>query len=39
MFYYRGFHQWGKINDYLTGTCLSTQDNFKELMSYFKIKE
>ena len=39
MLYYRGLHQWGKINGYLTDTCLSSQDNFKELMAYFKIKE
>src|SRR5574344_1956204 len=39
MFYYRGLHQWGKINGYLTDTCLSSQDNFKELMAYFKLKE
>lgn len=38
MFYYRGLQQWGKINGYLTDTCLSAQDNFKAMMEYFKIK-
>lgn len=38
MFYYRGLHEWGKINGYLTDTCLTAQDNYKQLLDYFKIK-
>ena len=38
MFYYRGLHEWGKINGYLTDTCLTAQDNYKQLFDYFKIK-
>jgi len=38
MFYYRGLHEWGHINGYLTDTCLTAQDNYKELLNYFKIK-
>jgi len=38
MYYYRGLNEWGHINDYLTDTCLTTQDNYKKLLDYFKIK-
>lgn len=38
MFYYRGLNQWGTANGYLTDTCFSAQDTFKEMMAYFKIK-
>ena len=37
MFYYRGLHEWGHINGYLTDTCLTAQNNYKELLNYFKI--
>ena len=38
MFYYRGLKEWGHINGYLTDTCLTAQDQYKELLRYFKIK-
>lgn len=38
LFYYRGLSEWGHINDYLTDTCLTAQDNYKSLLDYFKIK-
>ena len=38
MFYYRGLHEWGKINGYLIDTCLTAQDKYKALLDYFKIK-
>jgi len=38
MFYYRGLHEWGHVNGYLTDTCLTAQDNYKELLNYFKIR-
>ena len=38
MFYYRGLHEWGHVNGYLTDTCLTAQDNYKALLDYFKIK-
>ena len=38
LFYYRGLREWGHINGYLTDTCLTTQDNYKALLDYFKIK-
>lgn len=38
IFYYRGLHEWGRINGYLTDTCLTAQDNYKQLLDYFKIK-
>ena len=38
LYYYRGLSNWGKINGYLTDTCLTAQDHYKALMDYFKIK-
>ena len=38
MFYYRGLREWGHINGYLTDTCLTAQDQYKDLLEYFKIK-
>ncbi len=38
MFYYRGLHEWGHIKGYLTDTCLTAQDHYKEVLNYFKIK-
>lgn len=37
-FYYRGLREWGKVNGYLTDTCLTAQDHYKKLLDYFKIK-
>ena len=37
MFYYRGLREWGHINGYLTDTCLTAQDQYKDLLRYFKI--
>lgn len=38
LFYYRGLREWGKVNGYLTDTCLTAQDNYKALLDYFRIK-
>lgn len=38
MFYYRGLHEWGHINDYLKDTCLTAQDAYKLLLDYFKVE-
>ncbi len=38
MFYYRGLHEWGHVNGYLTDTCLTAQDNYKALLDYYRIK-
>ena len=38
MFYYRGLREWGHINGYLTDTCLTAQDQYKDLLEYFKIE-
>lgn len=38
MFYYRGLDKWGDINGYLTDTCLAAQDQYKDLLDYFRIK-
>ncbi|MBR1401251.1 MAG: Fic family protein [Prevotella sp.] len=38
MFYYRGLREWGHIDGYLTDTCLTAQDQYKEALDYFRIK-
>lgn len=38
-FYYRGLSEYPKIKEYLTDTCLSAQDNYMELMTYFEIEK
>lgn len=37
-YYYRGLKEWGKVNGYLTDTCLAAQDAYKKALDYFKIK-
>jgi len=37
MFYYRGLNEWDNERGYLRDTCLSAQDDFKEIMDYFRI--
>ena len=37
MFFYRGLKEWGKVNGYLTDTCLAAQDRFKAYLNYFRI--
>ena len=37
MFYYRGLKEWGHIKGFLTDTCLTAQDQYKDLLRYFKI--
>lgn len=37
-FYYRGLQQWTHIPGYLRDTCLAAQDDYKQLLDYFKIK-
>lgn len=38
LFYYRGLQHWPRIKGYLLDTCLTAQDRYKELLSYFKVK-
>lgn len=38
MFYYRGLKEWNREKGYLTDTCLSAQDTFKQYLDYFRIK-
>lgn len=38
LFYYRGIQNWGQINGYLRDTSLTAQDNYKQILDYFKIK-
>ena len=37
MFYYRGLHEWKNEPGYLMDTCLTAQDQFKQIMDYFRI--
>ena len=37
LFYYRGISEWHNIKGYLTDTCLSCQDEFKEVLKKFGI--
>ena len=37
MFYYRGLREWGRVNGYLTDTCLTAQDQYKAALNYFRI--
>ena len=37
MFYYRGLKEWNQEKGYLTDTCLSAQDTFKNYLDYFRI--
>lgn len=38
LYYYRGIQNWGHTNGYLTDTCLTSQDEYKAVLDYFKIK-
>ena len=38
LYYYRGLQNWGHIRGFLSDTCLTAQDNYKELLKYFQIK-
>jgi len=38
MFYYHGLREWGHINEYLTDTCLTAQDEYKALLAHFKVQ-
>lgn len=37
MFYYRGLKEYEEEKGYLTDTCLSAQDKYKEWLDYFRI--
>jgi Fic family protein len=37
MFYYRGLREWGRVNGYLTDTCLTAQDQYRAVLDYFRI--
>lgn len=38
MFYYHGLKEWNNENGYLTDTCLTAQDKYKEYLDYFRIE-
>ena len=37
LFYYRGLHEWGHVNGFLTDTCLTAQDQYKALLKHLGI--
>lgn len=37
LFYYRGLQEWDNVKEYLLDTCLSAQDNYKKILTYFEI--
>ena len=37
LFYYRGLQEWNPIKEYLLDTCLTAQDNYKTILTYFEI--
>lgn len=38
LFYYRGIQNRGRVDGFLTDTCLTAQDNYKAALDYFAIK-
>ena len=38
MFYYRGLREWTHVRGYLLDTCLTAQDNYKDILDYFRIE-
>ena len=38
MFYYRGLQEWSHVRNYLLDTCLTAQDNYKEILTGYRIK-
>lgn len=38
LYYYRGIQNWDHIKGFLTDTCLTAQDYYKEHLQYFNIK-
>ncbi len=37
LYYYRGLKEWEREPGYLRDTCLTAQDQFKEILDYFRI--
>ncbi len=37
MFYYRGLREWPHVQGYLMDTCLTAQDNYKDLLRYLRL--
>lgn len=37
LFYYRGLQEWSRVKEYLLDTCLSAQDSYKKILTYFEI--
>jgi Fic family protein len=37
LFYYRGLREWPVVKEYLMDTCITAQDNYKTILTYFEI--
>ncbi len=37
LFYYKGLQEWPRVKEYLLDTCLTAQDNYKKVLTYFEI--
>lgn len=37
LYYYRGLQEWPRVKEYLMDTCLTAQDNYKDILRYFEI--
>jgi len=37
LFYYKGLQEWPRVREYLIDTCLTAQDNYKKVLTYFEI--
>ncbi len=37
LLYYCGLREWGHINGYLTDTILTAQDQYKDVLRYFRL--
>lgn len=37
MFYYRGLQEWPRVREYLTDTCRTAQDRYREVLRYFEV--
>ena len=36
LFYYKGLQEWNRVREYLLDTCLTAQDNYIAVLTYFE---
>lgn len=37
LYYYRDLQEWNQVKEYLLNTCITAQDNYKNILGYFEI--